>query len=131
MTAMRILKIDHINIRTPLFEETLRFYEDCLGMRRGPVGSVHGRPQNLWLYADGVPLIHVNGPTGDEVVAEIGVKSRLDHFALSCSGLAQWRAHLTAQGVAFREARLQGREVTQLNLLDPNGVKIELQFAEI
>lgn len=128
---MRILKIDHVNIRTPLFEETLRFYEDYLGMQRGPAGSVHGRPQNLWLYADGVPLIHVNGLTGDETVAEVGVKSRLDHFALNCSDLGDWRAHLTALGVPFREARLQGREVTQLNLLDPNGVKIELQFAEV
>lgn len=128
---MRILKIDHVNIRTPLFEETLRFYEECLGMARGPAGSVHGRPQNLWLYADGVPLIHVNGPTGDEVVADIGVKSRLDHVALACADLGQWRAHLTAKGVPFREAKLQGRDVTQLNLHDPNGVKIELQFAEI
>lgn len=128
---MRILKIDHINIRTPLFEETLAFYEDCLGMQRGPSASAHGRPLNLWLYADGVPLIHVNGPTGDEIVAEAGVKSRLDHVALACAGLAQWRAHLAARGIPFREARLQGRDVTQINLHDPNGVKIELQFAEI
>lgn len=128
---MRILKIDHVNIRTPLFEETLRFYEECLGMVRGPAGSVNGRPQNLWLYADGVPLIHVNGPTGDEVVADIGAKSRLDHVALACADLGQWRAHLTAKGVPFREAKLQGRDVTQINIYDPNGVKIELQFHEV
>lgn len=128
---MRILKIDHINIRTPLFEETLAFYEDCLGMQRGHAASAHGRPLNLWLYADGVPLIHVNGPTGDEIVAEAGVNSRLDHVALACSGLPKWRAHLTARAIPFREMRLQGRDVTQLNLHDPNGVKIELQFAEI
>lgn len=128
---MRILKIDHVNIRTPLFEETLRFYEDCLGMRRGPAGAVNGRPQNLWLYADGMPMIHVNGPTGEETVPEAGLSGRLDHFALACAGLEDWRAHLGALGVVFREAKLQGREVTQLNLLDPNGVKIELQFNEV
>ena len=127
--AMRVLRIDHVNIRTPLFDETLAFYEACLGLVRGPCGSARHRRQNAWLYGDdGTALVHVNGPEPGEPVADAGCQSRLQHFALACEGLDAWRTRLRQQSVAFQELALPGRGLVQLNLVDPNGIAIELTF---
>ena len=126
---MRVKRIGHINIRTILIEETLVFYETCLGFVRGPAVSAIQRADNFWLYdPQGVPLIHVNGPMGGEAVAPQGLVSRLDHVAFDCSGLGACRSRLTAQGVAFHEQALTTRNLHQINVLDPNGIKIELTF---
>lgn len=126
---MRVERIGHVNIRTPLLEETLIFYENCLGLRRGPAVSAVQRPDNVWLYDEqDQPLIHVNGPLPGEQVAPKGQTSRLDHVAFDCTGLAACRQRLTAQGIAFREQPLPARNLHQINLLDPNGIKVELTF---
>ena len=126
---MRVKRIGHINVRTTLIEETLTFYENCLGFVRGPAVSAMQRADNVWLYdPQGVPLIHVNGPAGGEAVAPQGSVSRLDHVAFDCSGLRACRSRLTARGVAFHEQALTARHLHQINVLDPNGIKIELTF---
>jgi catechol 2,3-dioxygenase-like lactoylglutathione lyase family enzyme len=126
---MRVNRIGHINIRTTLIEETLRFYETHLGFVRGPAVSAVQRADNYWLYdPHGAPLIHVNGPTGDETVAPQGLASRLDHVAFDCSGYQACRSRLIANGIAFHEQPLPARNLHQINLRDPNGIKIELTF---
>jgi catechol 2,3-dioxygenase-like lactoylglutathione lyase family enzyme len=126
---MRVLRIGHVNIRTPLLEQTLLFYERCLGLRRGAAVSAVQRADNVWLYDDhDLPLIHVNGPLPGETVAPHGLASRLDHVAFDCTGLAACRARLAGAGIAFREQALSARGLHQINLLDPNGIKVELTF---
>ncbi len=128
---MRIERLDHVNIRTPLFEETLTFYEAALGLKRGPAGSATGRRQNMWLYTEGgAPVIHVNGPAEGETVADAGQQSRLHHVAFFCTGLAAARERLAALGVATQEMRIAARSLLQINVTDPNGVLVELQFDE-
>ncbi|WP_206240874.1 VOC family protein [Novosphingobium terrae] len=128
---MHVERIGHVNIRTPLVEETLVFYETYLGLRRGDAVSAVWRADNVWLYdAQGFPLIHVNGPLPDEIAAPEGLTSRLDHVAFDCSGLKACRERLTAGGIAFREQPLPARQMHQLNLLDPNGIKVELTFRD-
>lgn len=64
-----IQRIGHINIRTPLFEETLTFYEAVFGLRRGTAKTMADPTRNAWLYDhDGRALIHVNMPTAGEAV---------------------------------------------------------------
>lgn len=126
---MHVDRIGHVNIRTPMMEETLVFFETYLGLRRGPSTSGVMRKDNVWLYdAHDLPLIHVNGPLPDEVVAPHGLASRLDHVAFDCSGLNACRDRLIADGIAFHEQPLPARRLHQLNLRDPNGIKIELTF---
>jgi len=45
-----IQRIGHINIRTPLLEQTLVFYETVLGFRRGPAKTMADQTRNAWLY---------------------------------------------------------------------------------
>ena len=126
---MRIKHLDHVNIRTPLFEETLAFYEAALGLKRGPGASANGRAQNMWLYAEnGAAVIHVNGPRDSEEVAPVGQASRLHHVAFACAGLAAARTRLAQAGVAVHEVPLPTRNAMQLNITDPNGILVELQF---
>lgn len=128
---MHVLRIGHVNIRTPLMEETLTFYESYLGLRRGPSTSAVMRADNIWLYdGEDRPLIHVNGPVAGEALAPAGLTSRLDHVAFDCHGLVACRARLSADGVPFREQHLAGRGLRQINLLDPNGIKVEMTFVE-
>lgn len=128
---MRVERLGHVNIRTPAFAETIAFYEACLGLRAGPALSSQARPQNVWLHDEaGDPIIHVNGPLPDEAVHPEGATSRLDHFALECSGLAGFVGRLEQLGVPFERVRLEARGLTQLNLIDPNGLKVELTFSD-
>lgn len=129
---MRVDRLGHVNIRTPAFAETIAFYEACLGLRAGPAVSSRARPQNVWLHDEaGDPIIHVNGPMEGEAVYPQGAASRLDHFALDCSGLESCIARLEAQGVPFERIRIEARGLTQLNLTDPNGLKVELTFSDL
>ena len=129
---MRVDRLGHVNIRTPAFDETIAFYEGCLGLRARPAVSSRARPQNVWLHDEaGDPIIHVNGPMADETAYPEGSVSRLDHFALDCSGLASCIAQLEAQGVPYQRIRIELRGMTQLNLLDPNGIKVELTFSDL
>jgi catechol 2,3-dioxygenase-like lactoylglutathione lyase family enzyme len=128
---MRVERLGHVNINTPAFAETIAFYETCLGLRAGPAVSSQARPENVWLHdAAGDPIIHVNGPIAGETVHPEGAGSRLDHFALDCTGLASCIARLDAQGVPYRRIRIEARGLTQLNLTDPNGLKVELTFSD-
>jgi catechol 2,3-dioxygenase-like lactoylglutathione lyase family enzyme len=126
---MHVERIGHVNIRTPQMEQTLLFYETYLGLRRGLAVSAVQRADNVWLYdAQGFALIHVNGPRPDESIAPEGQISRLDHVAFDCSGLQACRDRLTAGGIAFYEQPLPARKLHQINLRDPNGIKVELTF---
>jgi catechol 2,3-dioxygenase-like lactoylglutathione lyase family enzyme len=124
-----ICKIDHVNLLTAHFDETVGFYEAALGMTRTVPASAVQREQNAWLCgADGSALIHVNGPLSGETVPAIGQQSRLNHFALACTGLDAARARLDAAGVVYQQRRIEPRGITQLNLRDPNGILVELTF---
>ena len=51
--------LDHFNIRTRRLAETVRFYEDVLGLEKGP------RPNfafpGAWMYSEGRPVVHIRG----------------------------------------------------------------------
>lgn len=126
-----IRRLDHVNILTPCFAETVAFYDRALGLVQVPAGSATMRAQNAWLAAaDGVALIHVNGPAPGEPVPDAGTASRLNHFALSCEGLAAMRLRLDEAGVTWEERRIEARAITQINVRDPNGILVELTFVD-
>jgi catechol 2,3-dioxygenase-like lactoylglutathione lyase family enzyme len=122
-----LLRIGHINIRTPALEETLAFYEAVLGLRRGPAATMSDQSRNAWLFDEaGRAVIHVNmPPDGAAPLTPGGV---LDHVAFDCDDLAGMRGRLQALGLPFRERETRVPGLTQINLHDPNGVKLELTF---
>jgi hypothetical protein len=108
-----------------------------LGMRDGPHPDF-GFPVH-WLYIGERDVLHLT--QGGATVSEnrkryLGQQSTategtgvIDHVAFRATGLADTIAHLTRLGVSFKERQVDDQGLYQLFLFDPNGVKVELNFA--
>ena len=124
-----IERIGHINIRTPILKETIRFYEELFDLVAGPAQTMGHQEMHAWLYGkDGRAIIHVNMPPEGEVVPEIGARGRMDHVAFDCRDPGAMEARLKEAGHSYlrRETRVPG--LTQIVLKDPNGISLELAF---
>jgi catechol 2,3-dioxygenase-like lactoylglutathione lyase family enzyme len=124
-----IERIGHINIRTPLLEETLDFYERLFDLRRGQAATMADQTRNAWLYdGDGRAIIHVNMPQEGEAVPDTGARGRMDHVAFDCHDLAGMETRLTALGIPYLRRATLVEGLTQIVLRDPNGIHLELAF---
>jgi catechol 2,3-dioxygenase-like lactoylglutathione lyase family enzyme len=126
---MKILRLDHVNIHTGRFDETVGFYVDGLGLSRGPLPGPFGEPgsemKGAWLCdAAGSAIVHL---LHDEEASAGGV-SAVDHFALGCDDYDGFLNRLTDRRIDFEAADYPEIGVRQIVVRDPNGVKIELNF---
>jgi 4-hydroxyphenylpyruvate dioxygenase-like putative hemolysin len=53
----------------------------------------------------------------------------VDHIAFRATGLRDMIAHLRSRGVDFKQRRVDDQGLYQLFMFDPNGIKIELNYA--
>jgi catechol 2,3-dioxygenase-like lactoylglutathione lyase family enzyme len=92
-----------------------------------------------WLYLGDQDVLHLT-QGGKNVsqnrVAYVGQQSQatqgtgvIDHIAFHANGLHDMIAHLEKHGVHFTERQVDAQGLYQLFLFDPNGIKIELNFA--
>lgn len=115
--------MNHFTVLTDDVPRTVRFYADLLGLTEGPRPSL-GFP-GAWLYAGGQAVLHVvGGRPRSELKAGV-----IDHIAFSATGLATTIAALDAKGVAHQRRQQAGSGVWQVFFHDPNGAKVELDFA--
>jgi catechol 2,3-dioxygenase-like lactoylglutathione lyase family enzyme len=120
---MPVSAMNHFTILTADVAATIAFYADFLGLSEGARPSF-GFP-GAWLYAEGKPILHViGGRNRSELRAGV-----IDHMAFTASGLAATLAKLHARGIAHECRRLPGHGTWQLFFHDPNGAKVELDFA--
>jgi len=112
--------LDHVNINTKNLEETRRFFVEVLDFTVGPRPDVP--VPGYWLYSGGRPIIHLV-----DMDPQTG-QGPLDHFALSVNDHDAMRAHLERLGVPYREVHLPDGTIKQLVILDPNGVRVELNW---
>jgi catechol 2,3-dioxygenase-like lactoylglutathione lyase family enzyme len=120
---MPLRLLDHVNLCTADVERMLAFYEDVLGMKRGP------RPPfsfgGAWLYLGERPVVHLVAvakrpePFGD---------LRIAHFAFSADGLADFVERLAGAGVKYRVSVQTGFGTRQINLEDPDGNRLHVDF---
>ncbi len=134
---MTISHLEHFLLQTQDIERTCEWYVKVLGLRIGP--SPDFKFPVRWLYAGDRDVIHVT--QGGAAVSEnrkryVGQQSDalhgsgvIDHIAFRCSGLAETIAHFASLGIAFNERRVDDQGLYQLFLFDPNGLKVELNFA--
>ena len=128
---MAIRAIDHVNIVTTDLEGTVAFYAEAIGLERGwrPDFSFPG----AWLYAGEQPVIHlaVGERAAGFAVADTGASGTgpLDHVAFVAEDFEGTRDRLAAQGVEHRIRDVPGTAIRQIFVLDPNGVKLELNFS--
>ena len=121
---MGITRLDHVNVRTARLDVMIAWYEDALGMATGP------RPgfsfPGAWMYCGNDPVVHLVG-VEDPPRAEAG-DLRFEHFALSATGLKEFIDRLRAGGESFRPRRLDDFGVVQINVHDPDGNHIHIDF---
>jgi catechol 2,3-dioxygenase-like lactoylglutathione lyase family enzyme len=133
---MPLHHLEHFLIQTTELEKTRDWYVDVLGMRVGPHPDF--KFPVYWLYlgdTDVLHLTHGGAKASENRKQYIGQESTatsgsgvVDHVAFRATGLLDMIAHLKKRGVDFKERRVNNQGLYQLFLIDPNGVKIELNF---
>jgi catechol 2,3-dioxygenase-like lactoylglutathione lyase family enzyme len=120
------LKLGHVNIRATSLETTVAWYERVLGLRRSASDTNPDISVNLWLFdAGGNPCVHVNQLVPGDVRTAKGL---VDHFAFDVEDRGAMEAHLAALGEPYETVPFPHARMVQLNLRDPDGVKVELTF---
>jgi catechol 2,3-dioxygenase-like lactoylglutathione lyase family enzyme len=114
--------LDHVNIRTGRLAELRRFYSEALGLEDG------ARPPfrfgGAWLYCGRQAAVHLV-----EIAKSPDERTpRIEHFAFRASGLADFLLRLRRLRHAYSIALVPGSGNRQVNVFDPDGNHIEVQF---
>ena len=134
---MPLHHLEHLLIQTADLEGTRDWYVNTLGMRVGP--SPDFKFPVVWLYIGDTDVLHLT--VGGKNVSEnrkayLGQQSDathgsgvVDHVAFRATGLREMMANLQKHGVKFHQRMVNDQGLFQLFMLDPNGVKVELNFS--
>lgn len=120
---MAVTGMEHFTILTEDLDRTIAFYGDLLGLVPGwrPPLSFPG----AWLYCGDRAVLHVVG--GAKVPSPpSGV---IDHMAFAATGLGGTVQRLAGAGIAYTLNRVPGSGTWQMFFRDPNGARVELDFA--
>jgi catechol 2,3-dioxygenase-like lactoylglutathione lyase family enzyme len=115
--------MNHFTILTDDVDATTAFYGELLGLTPGARPTLNF--PGAWLYAGGEAILHVIGGRSPAELKS-GV---IDHMAFTATGLAVTIAKLDARGLRYECRRLPDRGTWQLFFHDPNGARVEMDFA--
>ena len=119
---MQINKLDHVNVRTSRLAEMVDWYKDVLDM---PSGARPNFPfGGAWLYIGDQAAVHLVEVEDDPNHSSL----KLEHFALSATGLPEFVDKLKARGIAHSIDPVPGIDVVQVNLHDIDGNHIHVDF---
>lgn len=127
---MTVRGIGHVNLRASaeIIERLRRFYIDVIGLREGPRPVFRSGSSGYWLYAGDREVLHLtiarNGGPDDQPP---GV---FNHLAFDCDDLEATRARLEQSGTRYETDVVGELHQTQLFLIDPAGIGIELTFTQ-
>ena len=123
--GMSVGVLDHFNIRTRKLDDTVRFYEDILGLEKGPRPdfAFHG----AWMYSEGKAVVHLVdiSKTEEPQKPDSGV---VHHVAFISRGFADMQQRLEKKGFKYDSRQVPGGDLWQIFVDDPNGVMIELNY---
>ena len=119
---MTLSSLDHVNIRTANLAPMSAFYERVLGLNKGP------RPPfsfgGAWHYCGGIAAVHLV----EVRKAPAGKEPRLEHFAFRAKGMKTFLEKLRQEETPFDIRVVPGSGIQQVNVSDPDGNHIEIQF---
>jgi catechol 2,3-dioxygenase-like lactoylglutathione lyase family enzyme len=130
---MPLTEINHVNFRTD--RETMLklrdFYCDILGLTVGK--RVASTTYGYWLYIGTNDVVHLaeykTAQDTTRVPPQLHVHGTYDHVSFTCTDMPAMEANLTKHNVAFT-TRILANGVRQINLKDPAGNGVELNFEE-
>jgi catechol 2,3-dioxygenase-like lactoylglutathione lyase family enzyme len=124
--------LQHLLVLTDDIDATRDFWCGALDLTEGE------RPPlefpGYWLYAGGVPCVHVADRGAYEAHSEsIGIPASelpVDHVAFGEEGYDDVVARLESRGIEAAANEVPGAGLRQLFIQDPNGVKVEINVKE-
>ena len=120
---MQLKSLDHVNLRTSNLDGMVDWYCTVLGMENGP------RPpfpfQGAWLYVGEQAVVHMVGVENEPD----SIEPKIEHFALSATGLAGFVARLEKAGIQYEAVRVPGFGILQINVFDCDANHIHIDFA--
>jgi catechol 2,3-dioxygenase-like lactoylglutathione lyase family enzyme len=135
---MALSHIEHFLVAADDIDATRDWYARVLGMTSGAHPDF-GFPVH-WMYIGAVDVVHI-GPSARKANERqkqyLGRASQdagagtgaVDHIAFRATGLERMLEHLRREGVEFIQRRANGQALQQVFFYDPNGIKIELNYA--
>jgi len=143
---MLIRKLEHYNVRTTRYDETIRFYVDVLGMTATSVPGMNQEKPSWIVDGSGVAAVHLivvdpadpEGSLARVMAFRGGYKGEgppplkgsgaIDHIAFQCEDYDTLAGRLRAAGLDFHENAVPQAGLRQIFVEDPNGVTLELNF---
>ncbi len=120
---MKLAKLDHVNVRTANLDTMVDWYCKVLGMANGKRPPF--RFPGAWLYAGDAALVHLVGVDADPA----NVAPKIEHFALTATGLGAFVKRLNEDQIAFEASRVPGSGILQVNVHDCDGNHIHIDFS--
>jgi catechol 2,3-dioxygenase-like lactoylglutathione lyase family enzyme len=130
--APRLTSLDHLVLTVADIDASVAFYTDVLGMSAEAFNSADG--SRRWALKIGVQKINLHraGAEFEPKAAHPG-PGTADLCFLSDVSLANWKAHLAAQGVTVEDGPVPRTgatgPLTSIYLRDPDGNLIEISNA--
>ncbi len=120
---MALERLDHVNVNTSQLAAAKAFYSEVLGLTPGP------RPNfsfgGAWMYCGQHPAVHLVERARLEPVSG---DLKLQHFAFAARDLGSFLERLKALGVPYRVGIVDDFEICQINLTDPDGNHLHIDF---
>src|ERR1700758_5508291 len=103
--AMSVGVLYHFNIRTRKLADTVRFYEDVLGLEKGD------RPNfafpGAWMSSEGKAVVHL-GDISSTAEGPTPTSGVVHHVAFVSRGFGAMKARLQSKGMAFDARQVPG-----------------------
>jgi catechol 2,3-dioxygenase-like lactoylglutathione lyase family enzyme len=122
---MQIEKLDHVNLRTTQLDVLIDWYSDILGMVAGdrPPFQFPG----AWMYVGDSAVVHMVAIEGSPASGS-ETRLKLEHFAFAARNRCAFEAKLQHRAITFRRVEIPTFNTIQVNLWDPDGNHIHVDF---
>ena len=132
---MAVRTLDHVNIRTADVPGTAAFFRDILGLEARAAPGADHIDKGCWMYDPaGHPIIHIGPVDGrypsDDMLPFTPARGSgaLHHVALECDDVDDMLRRLDAAGWTFTRKDYPPANLTQLFVMEENGIILELNF---
>ncbi|MGK2908228.1 MAG: VOC family protein [Sphingobium sp.] len=131
MTASvnHVRRLDHVNIRSDRVRDSVNFYEGLLGLSAViPPGMPPGIEVTWLCDSGGLPIIHITRPFPGEKMLPDEHTGQLHHVAFDCHGHDAIICRLNDMALRYELNAVPSVGLRQIFVIDPNGVRLEMNF---
>jgi catechol 2,3-dioxygenase-like lactoylglutathione lyase family enzyme len=119
-TQLPGLRLNHVGIYVKDFDESMRFYTQTMGFREAfTIKDANGKPVLAYLQITQDTFLELAPSTAERPVG-------LSHIGIWPQDLTATITALRARGVQVNDPRTGSTKTSITNVIDPNGVRLEL-----